>query len=53
MERLKELGTWVLLVIAFFLFSNGLIYIWLHGPEIRENRENKKNNVSIVNKLKN
>lgn len=31
MDRLKELGTWVILVIAFWLFSNGMIYLYLHS----------------------
>ena len=34
MDRLKELGTWIILVLAFFIFSNGLIYLVLHGEEL-------------------
>ncbi len=34
MDRLKVLGTWVILVLAFLIFSNGLIYLVLHGEEI-------------------
>lgn len=33
MDRLKELGTWVVLVIAFWLFSNGMIYLYLNSME--------------------
>ena len=50
MERLKELGTWVILVIAFYLFSNGMIYLCLHGQEIAQNRINDKEIVNEVNK---
>lgn len=47
MERLKELGTWVILVIAFYLFSNGLIYIALHNGSVTNNVST--NNTQIVN----
>lgn len=36
MDRLKELGTWVVLVIAFWLFSNGMIYLYLNGMGNKE-----------------
>lgn len=29
MDRLKTLGTWVLLVIAFYIFSQIMIYLFL------------------------
>ncbi len=29
MDRLKTLGTWVLLVIAFYIFSQVMIYLFL------------------------
>jgi len=47
MERLKELGVWVVLVIAFYLFSNGLIYIALHNGSVKNNTN--INNAQIVN----
>lgn len=49
MERLKELGTWVVLVIAFYLFSNGIIYLWLHAP----NKENQNTvNTQVIQEQK-
>ena len=30
MDRLKTLGTWVLLVIAFYIFSQIMIYLFLN-----------------------
>lgn len=49
MERLKVLGTWVLLVILFYLFSNGMIYLFLHKGE---NAKTPKNNIQVVNENK-
>lgn len=34
MDRLKTFGIWILLVIAFAIFSNALIQIYLHPQEI-------------------
>ena len=48
MERLKELGTWMLIVIAFYLFSNGLIYICLHNGSITNNNMNNSQTVNQV-----
>ncbi len=39
MERLKELGTWIILVIAFYLFSNGIIYICLQQSGVSKTNE--------------
>lgn len=49
MERLKVLGTWILLVIAFYLFSNWLIYLCLNGGE---NAKTNTNNIQTVNEIK-
>lgn len=49
MDRLKELGTWVVLVIAFWLFSNGMIYLFLSAPENTQNNI-VNNNSQIVQK---
>ena len=46
MDRLKTLGTWVILVIAFWLFSNGIIYICLHRSN--DNVNNNANNTQVV-----
>lgn len=43
MERLKELGTWVILVIAFWLFSNGMIYLYLNGIGNKEVKNTSQN----------
>lgn len=50
MDRLKELGTWVILVIAFYLFSNGLIYIALHNGSVKP--INEANNAQITTQKK-
>lgn len=49
MGRLKELGTWVILVIAFYLFSNGLIYVCLQSTAFKGNQIN---NTYAVNEVK-
>ena len=49
MERLKVLGTWVLLVILFYLFSNGMIYLFLHKGE---KVQTQRNNNQVVNQSK-
>ena len=49
MERLKVLGTWVLLVILFYLFSNGMIYLFLHKGE---KTNPPRTNNSIINETK-
>ena len=33
MERMKYFRNWILIIIAFYIFSNALIYIYLH-PDI-------------------
>lgn len=51
MERLKELGTWVVLVIAFWLFSNGMIYLYLNG--IGDSKvKNSSQNITILEEIK-
>lgn len=52
MDRLKELGTWVILVIAFWLFSNGMIYLYLHSIDMENNNETITNNVTSQSLLK-
>ncbi|MDE5830295.1 MAG: hypothetical protein K2H53_00960 [Clostridia bacterium] len=46
MNRLKELGTWVVLVIAFWLFSNGMIYLYLNGIGNKEVK-NEAQNITV------
>ena len=52
MDRLKYFGIWVLIVIAFFLFSNGIIYINMHADEIRGNIYNLIHHEQIINDKK-
>lgn len=49
MSRLKELGTWVILIIAFYLFSNGLIYVCLQSSAFKGNNAN---NTQVINEAK-
>ena len=49
MDRLKELGTWIILAIAFYLFTNGIIYIFLNQTPFKDNGAN---NTSVVNSVK-
>lgn len=53
MDRLKVLGTWLILVIAFYLFSNGIIYLIIHGGSLKNNKENIANNMVISESYKN
>ena len=50
MDRLKRLGTWVLLVIAFYLFSNGLIYVCTYNGGLKDTNSN---NNQVINKTMN
>ena len=34
MDRLKTFGIWLLIIIAFYLYSQGIIYMYYHGTEI-------------------
>ncbi len=52
MDRLKQLGTWVILIIAFILFSNGIIYLMLHGQELGMKIYNTTHKDEIVNESK-
>lgn len=49
MDRLKELGTWIILVIAFYIFANGLIYICLNNGSMPNNNTN---NNQIINETR-
>ena len=35
MSRLKYFGMWLLIIIAFYLFSTGITYLYMHGDEVR------------------
>ena len=36
MDRMKRLGLWLVLIVGFYLFSELIIYLFLHGNEARE-----------------
>ena len=50
MDRLKYFGMWLLIVIAFFFFANGLIYINMHSDEIRGTVYNLVHQEQVVDK---
>ncbi len=52
MDRLKQLGLWIVLVLAFIVFSNGLIYLMLHGEELGMEIYNMTHEDEIVNMAK-
>ncbi len=52
MDRLKELGTWVVLVIAFAIFSNLIMYLFLDGKEAGMKIYNMTHKDEIVNQTK-
>ncbi len=49
MDRIKRLGTWIVLIIAFLILSNGLIYLILHGEELGMKIYNATHKDEIVN----
>ena len=49
MDRLKTLGTWILLVILFFIFTNIIIHIVVDSGSLRKS-ENTENNVAYQEK---
>lgn len=50
MDRLKRLGTWVLLVLAFFIFTDIIIYICIHNGSLKSSNTQ---NIQTVNEIKN
>ena len=50
MDRLKTFGIWLILVIAFAIFSNVLIYIHLHAEEVGESIYNMTHK-EVVNEV--
>ncbi len=34
MDRLKTFGIWLLIIIAFYIYSQGIIYMYFHGRDI-------------------
>ncbi len=53
MDRLKELGLWLILIIVFFIFSNLLIHLVLNGEEIGMKIYNMTHKDEIVKVEKN
>jgi len=52
MDRIKQFGIWLLLVIVFYLFTNGLIYLWLHGEELGMKIYNMTHKEEVINEAK-
>jgi len=50
MDRLKTLGTWVLLVIAFFIFTNVIIQICIHNGSLKNVNTT---NTNTINQMQN
>lgn len=36
MDRMKRLGLWLALIVGFYLFSELMMYLFLHGNTVRE-----------------
>jgi len=51
MSRLKYFGTWILVVIAFALFSNAIIYLYLH-PDVVGGTIYNMTHKEVVNEVK-
>ncbi len=49
MDRLKYFGMWILIIIAFYFFTNGIIYVNMHADEIRGNIYNLTHHEQVVN----
>ncbi len=52
MDRLKVLGTWILITILFYIFSNAIIYMYFHGEEIGGKIYNMTHKETVVNEVK-
>lgn len=52
MDRLKTFGIWLIIIIAFWLFVNLMIYILLHGEEEGMNIYNMTHKDEVVNVVK-
>lgn len=52
MDRLKELGTWIVLVIALYIFTNVIIYICLNPQQIAGTIYNLTHKAEAVNEVK-
>lgn len=51
MSRMKDFGIWLLLIIAFTLFSNAIIYLYLH-PDIVGGTIYNMTHKEVVNEVK-
>lgn len=52
MERLKQFGRWILIILAFWIYTNLIIYISLNGEEIGMKIYNMTHDEEIVNEVK-
>ncbi len=51
MDRLKTFGIWILIIIAFYLYSQGIIYMYYHGTEIGLKLYELTHKEQVVNEL--
>lgn len=52
MDRLKQFGIWIIIIIAFWIYTNLIIYISLNGAEIGMKIYNMTHDEEIVNEVK-
>lgn len=52
MDRLKQFGMWIILIIAFWIFANGLIYLVLNGKELGMKIYNMTHQDEIINEVR-
>ena len=52
MDRLKTFGIWLILIIAFAIFSNVIIYGYLHAEEVGGTIYNMTHKEQVINEAK-
>ena len=52
MKTLKYFGTWIIVTILFFIFSNVVIYMYFHAEEIGGSIYNMTHKEQVANEIK-
>ncbi len=52
MDRLKSFAMWLIIVIAFWIFTNGIIYLMLNAEEIGIGIYNMTHQEEMTNEVK-
>ncbi|MCI9365343.1 MAG: hypothetical protein HFJ54_01625 [Clostridia bacterium] len=52
MKRMKDFALWILAVVAFALFANGIIYMYLHTDELGGKIYNMTHKEEVVSENK-